>query len=683
MHVPARGKERRFQGLAAGLGLGALTFAVYANSLGAGMVLDNKGLLLQDPRIREATGKNLGLILAHTYWWPSGEAGLYRPLTTLSYLFNHAVLGGGEQAAGYHLVNLALHTINVLLVFAVGRRLLGQVGPAAWLAGLWAVYPASTESVTNIVGRPDLLAAMATLGGLLMYVKSTMEGARRVAWLAGLGVVTAAGVAAKESAVTIVAVIALYELAGLGRRRWGDLRWGWLATGIPIAGMLALRAAVLAGSPAAQFPFTDNPIADAGFWTGRLTALKVMGQYLGQAVWPWRLAIDYSYAQIPLGIGSAGDGLAVAAALAAAAGLAGLWRWNRRALFLAGFAVLVFLPMSNLLVPIGAIRADRFLYLPAVGVLGCVVLAAGGLGSRMRRPLVAPAILAAMTAGFAARTWARNAEWRDELTLARADVETSPRSFKLHRLLALGMFEADPGHADIDQVVEEIERSMAIVDALPDARNVPETYYLAGAVYLEKGDRLHTAGGADGETFYRRAREVLERCIRINEAQERREGQGVGRTKADAYRLLAGAYERLGDMDGAFRAAREGLRLAPRDPQMYSLVANLLLLHDQGNEAAVILTEGMLITSDAELRASLVRLYGSSADPENCTLMAGADGPAINARCQIVADHVCAAAPDVLKALTDMGRREEAMEKKQMFLREYRCEPGRLSGVPP
>jgi hypothetical protein len=136
-------------------------------------------------------------------------------------------------------------------------------------------------------------------------------------------------------------------------------------------------------------------------------------------------------------------------------------------------------------------------------------------------------------------------------------------------------------------------------------------------------------------------------------------------------------------MDGAFRAAREGLRLAPRDPQMYDLVANLLLLHDQGNEAAVILTEGMLITSDAELRASLVRLYGSSADPENCTLMAGADGPAINARCQIVADHVCAAAPDVLKALTEMGRREEAVEKKQMFLREYRCEPGRLSGVPP
>ena len=97
-------------------------------------------------------------------------------MTTLSYLFNYAILGDGDQAAGYHWVNLVLHMVNVLLVFAVGRRLLGRLGPAALLAALWAVHPASTESVTNIVGRSDLLAAMATLGGFLMYLKSADGG---------------------------------------------------------------------------------------------------------------------------------------------------------------------------------------------------------------------------------------------------------------------------------------------------------------------------------------------------------------------------------------------------------------------------------------------------------------------------------------------------------------------------
>ena len=212
---------------------------------------------------------------------------------------------------------------------------------------------------------------------------------------------------------------------------------------------------------------------------------------------------------------------------------------------------------------------------------------------------------------------------------------------------------------------------------------------LRGRLYLAKGDKLRAAGTA-GEAAYRRARELLERCIRINEVREEqvRKAYGkpapglVGRTKPDAYRLLAGAYERLGDMDAALRAAREGQRLAPQNPEMYNLVADLLVMREQGNEAAVVLTEGMLITADPGLRANLVRLYGSSSDPANCTLMAGPNGPAINPRCQIVVDHACAAAPGVLQALDEIGRRQEAMEKKQTFIREFHCAVGTLNAVP-
>jgi len=123
--------------------------------------------------------------------------------------------------------------------------------------------------------------------------------------------------------------------------------------------------------------------------------------------------------------------------------------------------------------------------------------------------------------------------------------------------------------------------------------------------------------------------------------------------------------------------------MAPRDPVMYNQVADLLLMREQGNEAAVVLTEGMLITSDPGLRSNLVRLYGTSTDPANCTLVPGPNGPAINPRCQIVRDHMCAAAPDVLMALNDLGRRQEAMQKKQLFLSEYECAPGPLNQVFP
>ena len=125
--------------------------------------------------------------------------------------------------AGYHWINLLLHACNVLLVFALAQRLIAEApikGASQsdfWqsfaIAAMWAVHPVLTESITNIVGRADLLAGMTTLGGLLMYLRSTESTGRRLwAWLAGLMAVTAVGVFSKESAVAVLGVIALYEL---------------------------------------------------------------------------------------------------------------------------------------------------------------------------------------------------------------------------------------------------------------------------------------------------------------------------------------------------------------------------------------------------------------------------------------------------------------------------------------
>src|SRR5208282_1206249 len=140
---------------------------------------------------------------------------------------------------------------------------------SVFIAGIWAVHPALTESVTNIVGRADLLAAMATLGGFLMYLKSVdTAGWRRAGWLAGLLAITATGVFSKESAVVIPGVIAVYELTGRRERgRWKALLLGLFATLAPIAIMIYARSRVLAAAPPAVLPFVDNPIAGADFWT--------------------------------------------------------------------------------------------------------------------------------------------------------------------------------------------------------------------------------------------------------------------------------------------------------------------------------------------------------------------------------------------------------------------------------
>ena len=172
LNASREGANRRRRLLVA-IGLCAAALLAYANSFGAGFALDNKALILEDPRVRQATPQNLDLILQHTYWWPHGEAGLYRPITTLSYLFNYAVLGNRDRPAGYHWLNFLLHAGNVLLVFFLVSRLIREFWPPVFAAALWAVHPVLTESVTNIAGRADLLAAAAVLGGFLLYLKST------------------------------------------------------------------------------------------------------------------------------------------------------------------------------------------------------------------------------------------------------------------------------------------------------------------------------------------------------------------------------------------------------------------------------------------------------------------------------------------------------------------------------
>jgi protein O-mannosyl-transferase len=267
-----------------------IVLLAYSDSFRSGFVLDNQSLILQDPRLSQATAQNVELILQHTYWWPKGESALYRPMTTLSYLFNYSVLGESNHPAGYHWFNVLLHALNVLLLFELSLRFLRKLWPSAFIAGLWAVHPVLTESVTNIIGRADLLAAASLLSGFLCYLKSTeSKGWPRLAWLAGLATVTAVGVFSKESAVAIWGVIVLFELTWWKeRRQFRGLLWGCVALAPALLALFYQRSVVLAGTSKFLLddnPFVDNPLVGAHFLARSLTSIAVMARYLWLLVW--------------------------------------------------------------------------------------------------------------------------------------------------------------------------------------------------------------------------------------------------------------------------------------------------------------------------------------------------------------------------------------------------------------
>ena len=671
----------------------AVTFLAFLSSFDAGFPMDNRPLLMADPRIREATLHNIGLILSHSYWWPTGEAGLYRPFTTLTYLFNYAVLG--NAAAGYHWINLLLHMGNVLLLWALALRLLKAPVPAALLAGLWAVHPLVTESVTNIVGRADLLAGISTIGGLLLYMKGTEAvGWRKAAWFVSLGLVTLFGVFSKESAVVIVGVIALYELIWWReRKQWRDLMYGMIATGVPVALMLTARWRVLSRSLPAEFPFLDNPITAADFITAKLTALKVVAHYLWLVLWPAGLSSDYSYPQIPLASGTAGDWAAWLTVAAAVALITMCARWSRTALFFALLAAGAFLPASNLLFPIGTIMAERLFYVPLMGVLACLVIAAFRIGSRFRVERGVPIALAVVALALAARTYARNLDWKDDRTLAEASLKAAPKSYKLHNALAKDLIADHPNPSTIDQTIGEAERSVELIGNVPDAMSSADPWRADGTAWLAKGDLQRTPADvnrglpapAEAMRAYGTARERLLRAAAIDQAahnafRKRMEAlrargySGAPPDEGDAavYELLSMVEMRAGDVPRSVEAARRALQLHPEGAEAFRQIYYSLASAGQLEEAAVALFEGEFETADPSLMPDLVNLYRNGLNKDSCAVMNGPSGPTINPGCPIVRKDMCTAGTAVLLEAERADRPELAANQKQA-MREIGC----------
>lgn len=630
-----------------------LTLLAFSNSFSAGLALDNRLLITGDPRVREASVSNVRQIFEHTFWWPNGEAGIYRPFTTLSFLFNYAILGNGAVPGGYHWINFLLHAVNVLLVFAISlclfRRMADRAFPIAFsTAALWAVHPVLTESVTNIVGRADLLAGMAVLAGFWIYLKSTESvGYSRLAWLTGLAFATTVGVFSKESAVVLPGVIVLYELAfhlQESRARLRSMLLGCAATILPIGAMLAQRALVLSASSPAEFPFVDNPIVGASFWIGRLTAIKVLARYLSLAIWPAKLSADYSYSEIALARGTLADWTSWIAIALAACLVGLLWKRSRSAFFFACFGFLNLLPVSNLLFPIGTIMAERLLYLPLVGWLACLAIAIDSATRRFRQARLARVIIGMIAIGFAIRTRARNIDWKDDLAMANASVHISPASFKVHRLLAAALFQGDPGQ--IDHVIAEANQSLVILESLPNELDVPTPWNQAASYYLAKGDSLH---GASTEP-YQQAIQIALRSIAIEQAsrlaRDRKLGTvtAQGPVVAESYRILASAYLRVGNAGQALSSALHARTVEPTNVEVYGEIADAYLAQSRGEDAAIALAQGMFATSSGMLRADLLKLYESGVDLSGCAVVSGPRGPALNPACDIVRRDLCAGA---------------------------------------
>lgn len=403
------------------LGLFLLACLVYLNALWNGFAADDVRVVQENAAIRGDQGLR-GLLLAP--YWP-GSKELYRPVTMVSLALDWAISGGA--AWWFHLVNVLLHALVTVLVFRLVRGLGAETVLAAAGAAVFAVHPVHVEAVSSVVGRSELLAGLFVLIACLLHLRARRRGAAYVAMMAGLYFL---GLAAKEIAVTLPALLLLLELRREGLapvRVVRGLLPVWLAQGAALAGYLVLRQVaterILGGTPVAYLD---------GLATGDrvATALRLWPEYLRLLLWPADLTSDWGPPLVPLASFSE-PGAWLSLLLLVILGMTA-WLDARRgsgwfALGFAWFAVVI-LPISQFFFPIGTLLAERTLYVPSI----CLALVFPALGElrRVARTPIPQAALALVLLLGAVRTWTRTPVWRSTQAVRDDVLINHPESWR-------------------------------------------------------------------------------------------------------------------------------------------------------------------------------------------------------------------------------------------------------------
>ena len=563
-----------------------LTALVYAHSLVNDFTFDDHAIVKDNPVVHSLDVRR---IFSEPYWPNRPAAGLYRPVTTLSFALQHAL--HGVAPFGYHLVNVGLHAANAYLVFRLAAHLLPiPFGVATAL--VFALHPVQTEAVNGIVGRAELLSAFWVFAAVLLYIRSGVGrgGRPNRFYYFSLGVAFL-GMLSKENAACVVGLLVVYDFAWEYKGRWPG-GWGaWFKTGLPryvpfvalVGLMLFLRGQVVGSLflPALPAAF-DNPIPHLEGLARWLMICAAIGVYLRLMIFPLRLSPDYSHGEIPE-VHSVFDPLVLGPLLGVTVltGLAVFWMVRRR--FLAGaFGLLVFAvafaPVSNVVVTIGTILGERLLYLPMAGF--ALFACAGASQWSVKYRGLAWVVLVVILALYSVRTGVRNAEWRDDLTLFLAAAHDGNQSAKVYYNLGVAYRK----QGDFDKAIAAFED---LAERLPDD---PDSWGYLGFVYRERGD-MDAAIEA-----YERALALAPMRVDFR--------RGLGDAQVQAHRLSAAreSYEQVLELRPDDVAVRYALALVCQEMgQMACAIRHceiLLSEYDFDHRPATVLLAALLFETE-------------------------------------------------------------------------------------
>lgn len=544
------------------------------------------------------------------------SGGRYRPLTPIMFAIEREIAGPKPWFS--HFISALSFGFLCWVLFGFTKELLApRLGALLALrisviaALLFALHPIHTEVVANIKGRDEIIAALASFGGLWLLLKSTSQPSP---WaLRGLAaLVFLLGLLAKENVITMLGIVPL-TLWWYGKTT--QVKWVGSLIPIVLASVIFIfvRGSVTGwdkGSPPLELmnnPFLkieNNNYVPFSLGERTATIMYTMGKYVQLLVFPYPLTHDYYPRHIE--IQNWGKPLVLLSAL--------LWLgllyvvvkgWKSRSWWAYGilFYVITMSITSNLIFPIGTNMSERFAFLPSYGfALIGGLLVARGLALKYRTLTIA--IGAALMIGFGAWTLLRSRVWIDNHTLFTTDVKTSGKSAKLLNAVGGDLVTRAEVEKDVDQKkVMLIEAQGHLKKALEIHPNYKLSYLLLGNSHFHLGEYEQAI------TYYRH---VLKMDPSYSEGKRnlgvalREAGKVQGEKQNNlvgaialleealtylpndflTYHLLGVAYGQKGDSQKAINFFLKEIELAPKNASAFF---NLGIAYRQaGNEAAAV-----------------------------------------------------------------------------------------------
>jgi tetratricopeptide (TPR) repeat protein len=470
----------------------AVTLVLYSPVLRHGFVsYDDDRYVTGNPQVQT------GLTQAMASWaFTTFEQANWHPVTWLSHASDVQLFH--LNAAGHHFTSVLLHAINVLLLFLILRWFTGYTGRSFMVAALFAVHPLNVESVAWVAERKSVLSMLFFLLAVAAYGWYLRKpGVPR--YLA-ITILFAAGLMSKPMVITLPFVLVLLDYWPLGRMRSSgdrESRVSATSSGVTFAASsqsfakLCLEKipllALSAGS--AIITMIAQRAGGAVVSTGKISLLFRLensilsyGLYIKKMVWPSRLAVIYPYPEsLPI--------WQVVASAFFLLGITWLVLKNRqfRYLCVGWFWYLgTMVPMIGLVQVGNQARADRYAYLPLIGLFVMVVWAAADAANSRR--VKANYVVVAGIATLVALSWVTHVQltyWQDDLHLWTHTLAVNPRNFVAENNLGLTLIR----QGQRDKAIAHFRAAATLAPADPTSQLNLGIYAQEQGDYKEAAER--------------------------------------------------------------------------------------------------------------------------------------------------------------------------------------------------